>query len=101
MGQRLLSRTTGVGSSEVERTFGVGTGSTPCPPHGWHRAMRRVPSQPPRMAPYVSIASIVYCEHVGQQRHREVLPDAACWYPRVQLIIARATGDGRAVMQVS
>ena len=46
-----------------------GTGSYPDPPHGWQRAMRFTPSQPPFKTPYLRIASKVYCEQVGVKRH--------------------------------
>src|SRR5437762_10079998 len=42
-----------------------GTGSYPPRLQGWHEKRRFVASQPPRMTPYRSTASIAYSEHVG------------------------------------
>ena len=42
-----------------------GTGSCPCPPHGWQRPSRFIVSHPPLRAPYFRKASIEYWLHEG------------------------------------
>jgi hypothetical protein len=48
--------------------FFYGTGSYPCPPQGWQRAMRLTASHEPRNAPYFFTASTAYSEQVGVYR---------------------------------
>ena len=45
-----------------------GTGSNPCPPQGWQRAILLIASNKPRPAPYFLIASTAYSEQVGVYR---------------------------------
>ena len=42
-----------------------GTGSYPPFENGLHRNILFIAKKPPFMAPYFSIASMAYCEHVG------------------------------------
>lgn len=46
-----------------------GTGSYPCPPHGWHLLIRLMVSHKPFRGPYFFNASIPYCEQVGVNLH--------------------------------
>jgi hypothetical protein len=45
-----------------------GDGSNPPLQNGWQRAIRFTCSQPPRAAPYRSMASSPYAEQVGSNR---------------------------------
>lgn len=51
----------------IKETYG--TGSCPCPPQGWHLAIRFTDSHPPFKIPYFLIASRLYWEQVGMYRH--------------------------------
>lgn len=55
-----------------------GTGSWPCPPHGWQRSNRRRVSQPPRNKPWICSASIPYCEQLGVKRQPDSGPPRKC-----------------------
>jgi hypothetical protein len=46
-----------------------GTGSYPCPPHGWHFEMRFTDNHNPLKTPYFFRASKAYWEQVGVNRH--------------------------------
>lgn len=46
-----------------------GTGSYPCPPHGWQRPIRFSASQKPLKGPCFFMASIAYSEQVGVYLH--------------------------------
>ena len=65
------------------RTF-FGTGSYPCVPQGWHRAIRFKPSHIPLGAPHSRMASIVYWEHEGVCL--QCVPssgESVSWYSRI------------------
>ena len=69
-----------------------GTGSYPNPPPGRHREIRLIPNQVPRIAPYFSIACLVYSLHVGVNRHAARPPtkgEMHIWYIRTKLIDIR------------
>lgn len=46
-----------------------GTGSYPCPPHGWHLSMRRMARYIPLKGPCLRNASMAYWLHVGVNLH--------------------------------
>lgn len=52
-----------------EDVFRYGTGSYPCPPHGWQRNIRLMASHSPLNGPCFLMASRAYCEHVGVNLH--------------------------------
>ena len=59
--------------------FRGGTGSSPCPPQGLQRQIRQPPKQEPLTTPCTSIASMVYVEHDGTNRHGDTRFANAAW----------------------
>ena len=73
--------------------FGPTTGSYPPGCHGWHRPIRFIAIHDPRPKPYTPMASCAYCEQVGANRHRDVVPAQRNWYPRMARRPARAARE--------